>query len=501
MSKFHLLSLALLVAGLGACERRPSSGSLRVEAPGSGSYEVYRIAAESPLQFVSDESGNFNEDMTLAAGSYLVLADCSSATVIIYPGQRETLMVHRIEFVPPHVPTESDSFSIQCSRSERTRSRQHITNRFQLNILAGQHDILVGMVPFHLEPPTGDAAKTPQTTTYKLSALQVAAIDGFKGDLSYFVSPVDELVAATNSQVFGHWDFLLPGRYALEVNGTRLEVMLAEGEERIVKPGFLTISTSGEIDLRMPMRVTGNPQLVEINSGHWLNFNETYPVLPGVAQVQISGSNQAVDVEIKEGETQELEAQSIEVDLGCAENDWGCLGGKDISLYLDDQPYPFAESVSDVPILYVKQTQPVWVGVGGSRDIRYQVASTKRDHVLKLGFAEIVPQPTYKPGQVTDLVRVEALGLPLSGETLDINLETKAKMPLIEGRYSLSHYVTNTSSEGDRRKQPHEFFVKAGETVTLDIPVYFNEKKFAAYRKRHEGDAPSAAENAPAGVL
>jgi hypothetical protein len=360
-------------------------------------------------------------------------------------------------------------------------------------MLSGAHDILVGMVPLHIEFPPSEKHPSPQSVTYKLSAVQVATMEGITNTPAYFVSPVDELVSATNSQEFGHWNFLLPGKYVLEVNGTQLETVLAEGEERVVKPGLLKVSTSPDIDLDQPLRVTGNPQLIEINTGHWLNFNETYPVLPGTAQVQISGSTQSVDVQIKEGETLELEAQSIEVMLGCADGDWGCLGGKDISLYIDGQPYPFVESVSDIPILYIKQTQPIWIGVGGSRDIRYQLPANKRDHLLKLGYAEVIPQPTYKAGQVTDLVRVEAGGAPLKGESLDINLETKVKLPLIEGRYNLSHYLTMTGSDGDRRKTPREFFIHAGQTVTLEIPVFFNEKKFAAYKKRIE---PTPAEPA-----
>jgi hypothetical protein len=68
-------------------------------------------------------------------------------------------------------------------------------------------------------------------------------------------------------------------------------------------------------------------------------------------------------------------------------------------------------------------------------------------------------------------------------------------MPLIEGRYNLSHYVTFTSSEGDRRKMPREFFVRAGEVVTLEVPVFFNEKKYAAYRKHHEAEALPAVDS------
>ncbi len=480
--------LAVCLVAVCGCDRKPVQGFLKVQAPGTGSYEIYRIANESPLQFVSEQAGKFNEDVALSPGSYLVLADCSSETVIIYPGEHETMVAHSIVFVTPHPPGPQDGFTIQCSRSDKTKSRQSIANRYELNIIHGKRDLLVGMVPMHIDFTTMPSPEQSKTLSYRLSALQVADFDGNNQEVSYFVSPVDELIAATKYQTFGHWEFLLPGRYIMEVNGTRMQVDLKEGEERMVKPALFKVTTSSDIDLEQPARIKGSPWLVEINTDHWLNFNERYATLPGTANVSINGSTQSVEVTFVEGEVLELKARSVTIDSGC-KGDAACMGLHAVSLYLPEEPYPFTESVSDIPILFIDQDSPVLVGIEGSRDIIYEIPANVRDKTLPIGYAKIIPIAQHRPGQVTDLVRVEALTGSTSGHTLDINLERPTVMPLAAGSYQLDHFLSMASADSDRHNNSRSFTVESGKMVELELPVYFSEKKFNALKKKHPSSA------------
>ena len=485
----HLVVVAgFLVSG---CDRRPKVGYLNVRASSTGgTFEIYRIANESPLQFVSEEAGRFNEDVPLVPGSYLVLADCSSETLIIYPGQRASLVAHRVEFLPPHPPGVNDSFSIQCSRSDKTKSRQMLAGRYDLNIIGGQQDLLVGMVPMRIDFSKIPGNDKPQVMTYRLSALQVSDFEGNRQELSYFISPLDERISATKYQQFGFWEFLLKGRYLVEVNGTQMHVELAEGEERRIRPALLRVKTSDVVDLEQPAKIKGSPWLVSINGGHWLNFNETYPVLPGTATLAISGSTKSVEVELAEGEKKDLETRSITVDSGCQKNlpvaVNPCLGERSVSLYAPDEPYPFIESVSDIPILFIDQETPVFVGVDGSRDILYEVPATVRDKSLPLGYIKLSPLPQHRPGQITDLVRVDTISAPFTGHTLDINLERSTVMPLIVGSYRLDHYITVMAGESStRQSSTRHFQIEAGKTFETEFPVFVSEKKYLAFKKKH----------------
>ncbi len=147
----HLLLCIFAASQFFACDTSRLQGALIVNYIGQGQYDIYKIASESPLQFVSEQAGSFNQTQHLSPGSYLILADCSSKVVSIYPGGRVELTAHKVNFLPMQPPSPQDKFSVQCQRSDRTQSWQHLTNHFSLAVLAGKRDLLVGMVPMELQ--------------------------------------------------------------------------------------------------------------------------------------------------------------------------------------------------------------------------------------------------------------------------------------------------------------------------------------------------------------
>lgn len=476
------LCLALAAAAnafLTSCNLNRSSGTLHVKGRGSGLFEIYKVASERPLQLVSEHVSRFNEDIKLPPGRYLVLADCSSETITILPNVRHELITHQVNFIPAIPPAETDKFSIQCKRAEKTRSRQLFTNRFSLNMIGDRHDILVGMVPLHLEfKPLTDGL---DVQSFLLSAIKVDGGVNIAGDLSFFVSPAADLVSVTEKQNFGSWVFLLPGKYEAEVNGTKMSLDLAQGEQRVIQPAYLKVSTSNGINLELSSQIRGTPLFVDVNDGHWFNLNEQYAVLPGKVQLKLSGSTNPKEVLLTEGQAMDLEARSIIVDQGCSPWEWNCLGDLEVRLYEADQTFPFATGVTDVPLLFFETS--VLVGVEGSRNIKMKIPNNARNFNLNLGYIEINPQPIHVKGQITDLLRMEAADGHLSGVSLDISLERSTKIPLIAGQYQLVHYVMSTTNDGDRRRNVQRLRIGKGQSISLPIQVYLSEKRMASFRK------------------
>lgn len=488
----HLLGLlgllGLLVLTIKQVAKDGPAGALRVVAPSDGTYEVYRIESESPLQFVSEQIGEFNKDLALAPGSYLILADCSSYQVIIHPKKTETIISHDVTFVPPREPQGTDKFSVQCNRYAETRSRQHVTNRYQFHVLQGKRDLLVGMVPMQIDFDAMPEANQPKKLSYNLSAIQVSAYEDMKSETSYFVSPTGGMMAVTEPQLFGQWQYLLPGAYQIEVNGTRMEVNLKEGEQREITPAFLKISAPEDVDLELSSQISGNPVYIQLNQDHWLNLDEVYPVLPGVATLKVNGSQEPYDVTLTEGKLTEKTARSVLIHSDCSPWEWSCLGNTPVFLYEQDKLYPFAEGVTDVPLLFLKETD-VWASLQGSRDIRYKVPQKQQSIDLRTGKVKFIPSYTHKPGLITDLARVEAANLPFSGETLDIQLERESEMPVIAGTYFFTQYISLTANEGERRKKRDYINVRANKTTEIEFVVYLSEKRLAQVdkeRKQHE---------------
>jgi hypothetical protein len=490
--KSKALVATFILFALAGCVEKTETGMLFIEAAGSGFYEIYRISGETPFQFTSEQTGEFNKDVSLQPGNYLVLADCSSESVIIYPGKQHRLISHKVEFIPPHIPEKNDGFSVQCNRSEKTRSRQNISGRFELNVIHGKRDMLAGMVPVHINFETFENPNTPKTIRYALSGLKVESVPDLKQMFSFFISPQDEMIAATKYQQFGNWDFLLPGKYVLEVNGTRMQVELAAGERRTIIPALLSVSSAPEVDLGRATRVTGSPWLVEVNSGHSLNFNESYPVLPGKISINISSSAQVVDYELVEGQRLDIPVNSVTVHNHCEAGTVQCEGGRSVTLSFPEETYPFIESVTDIPVLYINTGAPIFVGVEGSRDILFGIKGDSRNHELYTGLVTLTPNIQFKAGLNTDLVRVDGIEPVSIGHTLDLNLEAETVLSLISGTYSLAQFTSSSTNEGDRKQNDRKIVVGKNESIAIEFPVFLSEKKFQLHKKKLQAEEEEA---------
>ena len=138
-----------------------------VEADADEQYEVFRIDSTSPLRLVSQQNGRYNQLLSLAAGNYLVLADCSHAIVSIKPQTLTKLHTYHLEFIPPHKPQAN--FPLQCVRFSKTNARQHLHNKFNLYLLYPQKNILVASTQLSVN------FKEKRHLKFFLSALRVVS--------------------------------------------------------------------------------------------------------------------------------------------------------------------------------------------------------------------------------------------------------------------------------------------------------------------------------------
>jgi len=462
-----------------SCQRENLSGSLTVRHLSSGSYEIYKIASESPLQFVSEMRSQFNERIPLVPGSYLVLADCSSELVNIYPKSDITLAAHQVNFVPLQPTTSNDKFSVQCVRSERTNSRQNLVNQFSLAVLSGTRDLLVGMTPLHLDlTPSGLKAAPSESKVISQILSSITVEPAGKAPYEdFFLSPTGGINPFTENQTPGAKLFVLKGSYRLQLNGTSMSIDLDEGETKSITPATFTLSTSSKVDMSRAERISGTPLFAELNGEHYMSLNTVYPLLPGEIQLRLSTSLRPAKFEVKEGEHLDVHARNVQVHLGCESDDWTCLGSRKVRLFEKGKNYHFAESQTDVPILFLEKD--VSVGIEGSRNIKQNLSSAD-DQRLKVGFLQVTPTPTFKAGVLTDLMRVEPKSpSSLAGASLDMVLDKETLMPLFVGLYHLSQYSFFTS-DGSRRKSPQSFYISPGKTVKIDVKTYLTEKKIAA---------------------
>jgi hypothetical protein len=480
---------ALLASGLCliltcGCVGDVNQGTLTVQASSEGRYDVFKIANDKPLQLVSEIVGSFNVPIGLDPGRYLVLADCSSETIVVKSGRDVKLIADEVNFNPPKdIQQHDESFIIQCTRHEETQTRQRLANQFRLNVLRGEWDILTGMTSFRVSAV--DKAKhpdEPMKTSFDLAALRVSSFENARAGTRYFVSPVESLVSLTESQVLGDWLFLLPGKYSVELNGSATQVDLTENHIQSLMPAFLRVEAPAEADLSLGPSIQGNSISVEINGGHWLSLNETYPVLPGAAKLRLLGSDTEHDVSLVSGQLNEQKVRSILVSLHCPPWDWGCLGSRRIFLYTKDAHYPFAQGITDVPLLFFDTE--AWITVEGSREIRFEIPRNQLHFTAKTSTVRINPVQEFKPGLITDLVRVESMGNQFVGNTLDLSVEESSTLYLLPGSYQLIQYTMSTTVDGERRKQTRRLDVHEDRHLDLQITVHMSEKRMKNLTKK-----------------
>jgi hypothetical protein len=504
MPKFaNRLILLINTVLLSACIEPIEFGTLRVSGLGSGPFELYRIEGDPPQLYVSEQVGKFNEDLKLFPGSYLVLADCSHERVLIRPNENKTLVAHRVKFLPPFQASANDRFEVQCSRYEQLQFRQSVHNVFEFNVLDGKREILAGMTPYTIAPGTSSDRLAPENFEIGLAALRVSNgnSDIALHETPYFVTPVSSIISVTASQTFGDWILLLPGSYDIEVNGTHQEAILKTGDKLDIAAGALRLSAPPEVALDESTRILGSPISATINDDHFLEVNETLPVLPGLAKVQISGSQKVLDVELSDGEPNEIKLRSLEVDLGCSPWEWTCLGSQAVQLFEGDQHYPFLEMVTDVPILY--PDGDISAGLLASSGIRHKLDPQANVSRLKAGRVKLIPKPIHRPGQITDLVRIETNDKSMIGHSRDIPFNEPTAIVLFAGEYRLAQYQSSTAVEGERGVKSTEFTVVPGETTTLEFPFLVSEraiKKILSEHVPNEG-LESQVAKAPARVI
>ncbi|NRA64313.1 MAG: hypothetical protein HRU19_07495 [Pseudobacteriovorax sp.] len=399
----------------------------------------------------------------------------------IHQGQTKHIVSHSVTFVTPNKVSEKDKFSVQCSRFSQTKSIQRIRNRFSLNILHGNHDILVGMVPLKIDFESMPNPGISKTLEFKLSAVKLETFDSMSTKTMFFASPTSDLISITENQEFGHWLYLLPGQYRIGVNGTEKEIALGPGQSLKIRPSFIKISTNPSVDLRVSSNILVSPLYVELNGQHWLDLNVSYPVLAGTLNLKLNGSLKSKVIELKQDESINLVVRSVQVALDCPPWTWECLGNRKVYLFEKDKVSPFAQGTSDAPILYFETD--AYVSVEGSRDLKYKLPTNKEHHSLKVGFIKLDPKPAFRANVITDLVRIEAIGAPFDGFTLDLPLESPSTIPLIEGKFYLSQYNSFYGNEYERRNSKRLITIRQQHTPEVSFRVFVSAKKWEKYKK------------------
>ena len=474
-----IAQLFLLGVILCKCEYSQTSGQLLVRSIYPGTFEIYSASQDSDIQFVSKQLGTYNQDIDLTPGRYLLLGDCSHRFINVTKNQKTELVSHTIEFLPPRQPDAKDIFAIQCSRFERTGSRQYLTNRFRLSILEGQREILVGMKPMKIP----DLSKSePSIQKYSLSTVAVLR-SSLSEDVTYppfFVSPVSDLLGVTQPQEFDSWVYLLPDAYYIYVNGTKQKVTLSERESRVVIPTLFKLETPDQLESLFSSKYEKKQFAYQINDAQELLFDRFYPLINHNVRIKFKDSTQEFIPPITPHQVNNVKVRGLLVDTGCAKHEWECLAKREIVMFNRLAPFPYIQAKADRPVLYVGKD--LVVAIEGSKGLKLLLDDTKDVQTLRTGKLKISPKLVYKSGYITDLLRLEALRLPYLGYSNDIPPDRTTALTLAAGKYRLARYTS--INETDRFVSSKTVKISPGRTTKVEIPFFVSDGSIARAKKK-----------------
>lgn len=477
------IAIYLLILSLPISCTKSGTGFLLVNSLKSGEFEVYKILGDSSLQFVSNQIGQLNKNLELNAGTYLVLGDCSYQIASIQVGKTTELMSHSLTFVPPITPEAGDLFNIQCNRYPQTHPPQQINQRFELTLFPGTIDMLVGMKPLKVNLGI-EEFKAPQNLTFNLAALRVSpATNNFPVETPpYFTSPSDGQVTVTQPQEFGKWQFLLAGNYTVTVNGTQRDVQLKEKDSVSLDPSYLKFECSSSVAIDRYQAIKGEPYTAELNDKRAFAVNTVYPLISETVNYRLDGATKAETLTLNARALTTVTLRSVEVSLNCGPWEWECLGKRDISLYETNALYPFMHGSTDLPILFAQEE--VQIEIEGAQSLRYKIPKGKRDSIFETGQLLLKPKISFKPGQLSLLMRVEGDNTHVLGQSYDIPYIRDTRIHLITGSYSLSHFYVlgaHTQTGGTQMSSKTQVLVKKGEVKEFNFDYYLPEDKFETF--------------------
>ncbi len=473
---FAVFSAYILLATPWGCSESANS-SLLVTAREPGTFELYRYDKNNHL--TAEWRAQFNQKIDLPAGRYLLLKSCSSHELVVAKNENRIIRTRIIRFQPSASPMPGDKFVIECRRKiASTYDHQRLENQFEMTLFDDQQEILVNMRPLSnvLAKPLRE---TSEDLNVPIGGVRVNTLN--TGKDQFFVYPKDPVSPTTNSQYAGHWMFLLPGAYTVELNGSKQDITLADGQLIDIQSGQIRIQSALQLDTERATKISGRPLEATLNKTHTLTLNTDYALLPGEHHLTFSGAQTDLSFQLAPAEKKTLPVRSVSVRLNCAEADWGCLGKKEVFLFEPDAIYPFASGTTDVPIVFWQKN--VTVSLAGLESIRHRLPASEQNIVLRTRQIKLLPNLKHEEGYRTELLRIESAGENPKGVSFDLPIGPRFSFTVLQGAYRLSSYRKVPRSTLPQRVQLNFYASPSHEPLILKPNINLSLHRLSEFQK------------------
>lgn len=476
---FHFFQYCIALCLFTSCSSSPKA-HLEVKADSSGYYDIYSIKGEHPQKLEALYRPQLNSVQNFPAGRYLILMDCSSTEISLKPNETRVLFAHALKLIRPKGIPKSFFADVQCDRSQTFGFKQRISNQNSLYMLNLSNELLIGYKAFSQQNNNVSFSMEKVTTSkVKLGALRVQANAATKE--RFFVSSIDSISAATHSQKLGDWLLLLPGKYLLELNGSRMPIVISAGQKQTIQAGLFLAKSPVDVDISRIELITGDPAKIASGNEQLLQINKPEFLLPGDFEFRVDKGLDFESIKIESNQTAVFDLAAIKVKRSCVENDFSCLGKTAVYLFEEAGIYPTVKTVSDIPILFPKgKNYEMSLDADGSIRFSIDVRESFKEHGL--GKVLLSPKHRHLAYMRTDFMRIEPLHPRGSGHSHDLNILNASQFSLIEGRYQLIVYHAWGAKFSESKREILNFEIIPGQDTSLEIPIYLSARDYAALK-------------------
>lgn len=479
-----LLNFVFILGFLSSCfkNKEEEMASLIIQAKSEGTYDIYKIEEGFSFELAKKYLGSYNKKLTLPLGDYIILTECSSKRLLLHSKKLYSTTVHQLKFVSPLLSKQDNLLSVVCQKNSRLRMKNKLVNHYILNFFPGQKKIEVNKKIFNVDFSKVNE-KEPQELSLDLSAVKVLAEKSQKPQ-SYFVLNSEGKEKRSFAQKLNHWSLLLPGKYTLEINGTKKKVELVPGGVRSFVTGSFVLPSSKKINQEWIIQTWGHPLTVYLNKSHMFFLNESLFVFPGEYTLNFYRSLEKKVIKIEAGDRDKIPYKTILVSSGCQKAKGGCFKRKDVLLYKNKEKVPFLMGHSDISLPYF--TESLGLEFKKSKGIKYWVSGGKKDKEIKLSTVVLKPLHVYNPALETEFVRLESEDKNTTGFSQDLSYNRKTTMDLIAGKYRLVSYLKPAVEGGKREKIYHKIKLNPHKKSQRVFPYYLSKRKYLKLKKKNK---------------
>ncbi len=416
-----------------------------------------------------------NSKINLPAGKYMLSNDCSYYEFEQSSTQPKKIYLSHLQLnllgkYPEKDEIQEENHVVQSLCYNILNQKEYTyKNKVQFDILPGNNKIFISGRSLEFQTKS-DAFEDLAMNVVPLS-LESSKFDNDTSNF-YVLSQSDPKKVVISAPINGKvW--LFPGKYSVEVNGTKKIVDLSPNLPLNIQLGLLKISAPKNFPFEKRMKSGGQPISAFIDDKVLIRLNTSYPVFAGKYKVNLEGSELEKEVNVEENHLSEVKTLGSQIDNPmCMNHASSCNLPSSITIHENKLPFILMVVPVGLPFL-VFDGQSYQYGVEGIKGI-FKTLPTSSDSIKEetLGRVNIKWEVRYTTStSSTEFVRFEPKSGNLFGKSVDLSFFKPSEVYLPDGDYWLTYYIGDAINQNSPKIR-NEVNLANGGSKDVVIPIF-----------------------------